>query len=157
MLVGLTAAVQEPAIDDFQSDTLRSSYGTWFEGCASEGCGCGIPPGLLVDSQGKPVPYVALNVQNTGIRDEKLERPLKDDSLLGMFANGQNCGRWIEIEFQQNCEGYGADAHIDPPDICGVNPYEEDVMTNFQDDKWTGLPGCSYRDIIRCASSTTLQ
>lgn len=150
-------AEQAPAIDDFHSDDLRMSFGTWFEGCASEGCGCGVPPELLVDSNGKPVPYVALNVQNTGIRDEKLERPLAADSeFLGMYANGQNCGRWIEIEFRANCEGFGSDAHIEPPSICGLNPHEEDLLQNFEEDEWTGALCLLCMRCMHCHSYSCL-
>jgi hypothetical protein len=102
-------------------------------------CGCGIPPELLEDSDGFPVPYVALNVQNTGILDDALARPLKEGSdFMGMFNNGINCGRWIEITFMENCVGKGNSLVGEPPMVCGANAYNGDPLASFQPDQYTG-------------------
>jgi hypothetical protein len=53
---------------------------------------------------------------------------------MGMFQNGKNCGRWVEITFTSNCVGHGHDSHKEPPDICGVNPYEQDVESHYKAD-----------------------
>jgi hypothetical protein len=43
---------------------------------------------MLKDSNGKPLPFVALNT-------------------MGPFDEGSNCGRWIEIDLGDNCHGAG--------------------------------------------------
>jgi hypothetical protein len=148
LLVSSVAGLQEAPIKDFTGTETRESLGTWFEACAAASCGCGLPPELLKD-----VPYVALNVQNTGISDDALARPLPAPAgaaQLGMFDNGGNCGRWVEITFLENCVGHGHDAQTDPPSICGVNPYEEDPLVNYEQVSW---PGCSSVCGVQAARS----
>jgi hypothetical protein len=133
-----SSSIQHAPLEDLTSPVARYAYATFFEGCYAEGCGCGIPPELLKDMDGKPIPYVALNVQNTGIRDEKLMRPLTQDSQLGLYNNGRNCGRWVQITFQANCAGQGNDAFSDPPTVCGKNPFESNPLENYQVDQHCG-------------------
>lgn len=134
-----SVAFQSPPIDEFTEPGSVLAFTTFFDGCAAEGCGCGIPPALLKDKAGAPIPYVALNVQNTPIHDGPLTRPLPDDSpQKGMYDNGLNCGRWIKITFLEDCVGYGNDAHSEPPSLCGVNPNEENPLVNYGPDQWTG-------------------
>lgn len=92
-----------------------------FEGCSERGCACGVHPDLLVDEAGNRIPYVALNVQNTDIRDEKLARPLGDDQMgnMGMYHDGRNCGRWVSIRFGDACANARNDPFADPPLVCG--------------------------------------
>ena len=77
------AAQQEPRITDYTSGKKRESLSTVFEGCGEESCGCGLPRDLI-----KGVPVVALNVQNTGLVDDKLPRPIEDPEIVGTFYNG---------------------------------------------------------------------
>lgn len=95
---------------------------------------------LLKDKKGRPVPYVALNVQNTPIRAEKLPRPLDaDDARMGVYHNGANCGRWVEITFGENCVGHGNDAFSQPPIVCGRDANNGDPLVNFEEDSFSGL------------------
>ena len=65
-----------------------SAHGTYFHGMGIPIGGCGVPPSLAVDDNGKALPYVALNTNSE-------------------FSNGINCGRWVEITVKENCEGSG--------------------------------------------------
>lgn len=114
-----------PPIQDLQSTTLvRDSYSTWFDGCGQQACGCGIPPELLKDNGGKTVYHVALNVQNTALNAGHLQRPVPaaQAGQTGMWRDGKNCGRWVEITLLEDCLGLGL-TPSDPPDVCGVNPF----------------------------------
>ncbi|MBF0442147.1 MAG: hypothetical protein HQK54_09595, partial [Oligoflexales bacterium] len=63
--------------------------------------GCGVPQ-QNVESQH----YVALNVQDTpGVYNEYLTRPITEKGKLGLFANGLNCGRWVEVTIGDECVG----------------------------------------------------
>jgi hypothetical protein len=132
-------AWEQPVIEDFFNESPRGAFSTLFEGCQAQMCACGVPPELLQDEEGNPVPFVALNVQNTDMLDAVIDRPYPEDSgKVGMFINGRNCGRWIEITFLENCNGWEHEAHHDPPGICGVNAYEVDPMTNYNRDGYSG-------------------
>ena len=86
------------------------------------------------------MPYVALNVQNTAVRDEKLPRPLEEgDARMGLYLNGRNCGRWVEITFGPNCVGHGNDAFSEPPLVCGRDALAGDPLVNFEEDALTGM------------------
>lgn len=131
-----------PPIQDFSSvSLLRESYSTWFDGCGQQACGCGVPPELLKDENGKTVYHVALNVQNTAINSPHLQRPVPaaQSDEMGLWENGKNCGRWVEIEFQEDCLGLGLTAS-NPPDVCGVNPFFENPLEQpeFKSDGLTG-------------------
>ena len=56
-----------------------------------------------------------------------------------MFYNGKNCGRWIEIEFNEDCLGLGLTTSS-PPEICGVNPFEQSPLDepSYQRDQLSG-------------------
>jgi hypothetical protein len=121
-----------PPITDFTSSLPRQAFATYFDGCNSEGCGCGVPPELLSDAVGQPVPYVALNVQNTPIDVAKLSRPIPQISPeRGMYNNGENCGRWVEIIYRENCVGHGHDVHSSTPIVCGVNALAGNPFANY--------------------------
>lgn len=119
-----------PPIQDFNSVSLeRESYSTWFDGCGQQACGCGIPPELLKDQNGKTVYHVALNVQNTAIDAAHLRRPVPaaQSGQMGLWENGKNCGRWVEITLLEDCLGLGL-TPSSPPDVCGVNPFFENPL-----------------------------
>lgn len=85
---------------------------TWFSGLGSPYGGCGVPQGNL-DSQN----FVALNVQNTpGNYSTYLSRPIvaQDASEIGMFSNGLNCGRWVQVTIGNNCTGINDGAPNEP-------------------------------------------
>lgn len=77
---------------------------TWFSGIGGTSYGgCGVPQADL-DSQN----FVALNVQNTpGDYSTFLPRPIpaQDASEIGMFNNGLNCGRWVQVTIGNFCTG----------------------------------------------------
>jgi hypothetical protein len=77
---------------------------------------------LLKDKDGKRILHVALNVQNTALNAANLPRPITDAKRMGMWYNGKNCGRWIEITLKEDCLGLTL-TPSDPPSICGVNPF----------------------------------
>lgn len=137
-VVGARRLLANPPIADLSSAAGRMAYATYFDGCYSEGCGCGVPPELLVDLNGAPVPYVALNVQNTDIYTGPVTRPISDKGTLGLYNNGKNCGRWVEITYGDNCVGHGHDVKANPPIVCGVNAFKDSPLQNFQPDEKSG-------------------
>lgn len=80
---------------------VYTGVATDFEALGSPYGGCGVPA-ELVDSDH----FVALNVfnrPNTGAQD--YTRPLKENDtvLMGQFANGMNCGRWVKVTIGADC------------------------------------------------------
>ena len=75
---------------------------TWFTGLGSPYGGCGLPQSAL-DSQN----FLALNVQNSPGVYTNLPRPIPtvDASEIGMFDNGLNCGRWVQVTIGNYCTG----------------------------------------------------
>jgi hypothetical protein len=85
---------------------------TWFSGLGSPYGGCGVPQANL-DSQN----FVALNVQNDpGNYSTYLTRPItaQNASAIGMFSNGLNCGRWVQVTIGNNCTGINDGAPNEP-------------------------------------------
>ncbi|MBO0869520.1 MAG: cellulose binding domain-containing protein [Micromonosporaceae bacterium] len=74
---------------------------TWFTALGQPYGGCGLPQANL-DSQN----FVALNVYNTPNDYNFYPRPLPDgDPKIGMWNNGHNCGRWVQVTIGDNCTG----------------------------------------------------
>ena len=75
---------------------------TWFSGLGSPYGGCGLPQ-ANVDSQN----FLALNVQNSPGNYNNLPRPIPaaDAAEIGMFDNGLNCGRWVQVTIGNYCTG----------------------------------------------------
>ena len=75
---------------------------TWFSGLGSPYGGCGLPQ-ANVDSQN----FLALNVQNSPGNYSDLPRPIPaaDAAEIGMFDNGLNCGRWVQVTIGNYCTG----------------------------------------------------
>jgi len=84
---------------------------TWFSGLGGPYGGCGLPE-ANVDSQN----YLALNVQNSPGVYSDLPRPIPaaDASEIGMFDNGLNCGRWVQVTIGPNCTGVNDGAQNQP-------------------------------------------
>jgi hypothetical protein len=84
---------------------------TWFSGLGGPYGGCGLPE-ANVDSQN----YLALNVQNSPGVYSDLPRPIPaaDASEIGMFDNGLNCGRWVQVTIGNNCTGVNDGAQNQP-------------------------------------------
>jgi len=73
---------------------------TWFDGLGQPYGGCGLPQANL-DSQD----FVALNVFNTPNDYSFSTRPVPDAAKTGMWENGKNCGRWVQVTMGDNCTG----------------------------------------------------
>jgi hypothetical protein len=84
---------------------------TWFSGLGSPYGGCGLPQSAL-DSQN----FLALNVQNSPGVYSNLPRPIPaaDASEIGMFDNGLNCGRWVQVTIGNYCTGVNDGAPNEP-------------------------------------------
>ena len=86
---------------------------TWFSGIGGTSYGgCGVPQAYL-DSQN----FVALNVQNTpGDYTTMLSRPISSQfaSEIGLFDNGLNCGRWVQVSISDYCTGINDGAQNEP-------------------------------------------
>ncbi|MGH3121367.1 MAG: hypothetical protein ACRDND_10140 [Streptosporangiaceae bacterium] len=84
---------------------------TWFSGLGSPYGGCGLPQADL-DSQD----FLALNVQNSPGVYSDLPRPIPaaDASEIGMFDNGLNCGRWVQVTIGDYCTGINDGAPDEP-------------------------------------------
>jgi hypothetical protein len=74
---------------------------TWFTGLGAPYGGCGLPQANL-DTQD----FIALNVYNTPNDYNFYPRPLPaGDPKIGMWNNGHNCGRWVQVTVSDNCTG----------------------------------------------------
>jgi hypothetical protein len=85
---------------------------TWFSAIGSPYGGCGITETAL-DS----LNYIALNVQNSpGDYTSFYPRPLDSThtSVIGLWNNGHNCGRWVKVTIGDNCTGGNDGAQNQP-------------------------------------------
>ncbi|HLG79166.1 MAG TPA: cellulose binding domain-containing protein [Ktedonobacteraceae bacterium] len=85
---------------------------TWFSGLGGPYGGCGVPQ-ADVDSQN----FVALNVQNDpGDYSTFLTRPISAQYVndIGMFSNGLNCDRWVQVTIGNYCTGVNDGAPNEP-------------------------------------------
>jgi hypothetical protein len=73
---------------------------TYFDGLGSPYGGCGLPQAQL-DTQN----FVALNVYNTPGDYSFYPRPVTDAAKVGMWNNGLNCGRWVQVSIGDYCTG----------------------------------------------------
>ncbi|MFJ4966466.1 hypothetical protein EES43_03045 [Streptomyces sp. ADI96-02] len=77
---------------------VYSGVGTHFDKTGDAGGGCGVPPAQIESKD-----FVALNVYDTpGKFEANLPRPAPD-SIRGVWDNGLNCGRWVEIKLDDFC------------------------------------------------------
>jgi hypothetical protein len=78
-----------------------NSYATHFDGIGYPYGGCGVPENLVEHPH-----YLALNVQKTpNDYGTYLTRPIGDQSRVGMFNNGKNCGRYARVKLGRFCTG----------------------------------------------------
>jgi hypothetical protein len=83
---------------------------TWFDSLGQPYGGCGLPQANL-DSQN----FVALNVFNTPHNYGGLPRPLPaGDPRIGMWNNGLNCDRWVQVTIGDFCTGTNDGAPNEP-------------------------------------------
>jgi Cellulose binding domain len=102
LLTLLFAQSPAGAIDVSGTPTPVTGNATWFSGLGSPYGGCGLPQSAL-DSQN----FLALNVQNSPGNYTNVPRPISaaNASLIGMFDNGLNCGRWVKVTIGNFCTG----------------------------------------------------
>jgi hypothetical protein len=105
------AQLPASAIDVSGTPSPVTGNATWFTGLGSPYGGCGLPQANL-DSQN----FLALNVQNSPGVYTNLPRPIPaaDASEIGMFDNGLNCGRWIQVTIGNYCTGTNDGAPNEP-------------------------------------------
>ncbi len=91
--------------------TPVTGNGTWFTGLGQPYGGCGLPQANL-DSQD----FVALNVFNTPGDYSYSTRPVPatDSSKIGMWNNGLNCGRYVQVSIGNYCTGVNDGAQNQP-------------------------------------------
>jgi hypothetical protein len=84
---------------------------TYFDGLGQPYGGCGLPQAVL-ESQN----FVALNVFNTPHDYTFYPRPLPPSqaSKIGLFDNGHNCGRWVQVTMGDLCTGINDGAQNQP-------------------------------------------
>lgn len=84
---------------------------TYFDGLGQPYGGCGLPQSVL-ESQD----FVALNVYNTPGDYTFYPRPLPASQAdkIGMWNNGRNCGRWIQVTVSDYCTGINDGAPNQP-------------------------------------------
>ena len=107
----LLAQVPASALDAGGTPSPVTGNATWFTGLGSPYGGCGLPQANL-DTQN----FLALNVQNSPGNYTSLPRPIPaaDASEIGMFDNGLNCGRWVQVTIGNYCTGINDGAPNEP-------------------------------------------
>jgi hypothetical protein len=107
----LLAQLPASAIDVSGTPSPVTGNATWFSGLGGPYGGCGLPQASL-DSQN----FLALNVQNSPGVYTNLPRPIPaaDASEIGMFDNGLNCGRWVQVTIGNFCTGTNDGAQNEP-------------------------------------------
>jgi Cellulose binding domain len=107
----LLAQLPASAIDVSGTPSPVTGNATWFSGLGGPYGGCGLPQANL-DSQN----FLALNVQNSPGNYTNLPRPIPaaDASEIGMFDNGLNCGRWVQVTIGNYCTGVNDGAPDEP-------------------------------------------
>lgn len=75
---------------------------TYFDGLGQPYGGCGLPQANLETQN-----FIALNVYDTPRDYGNYPRPLTGADLakLGMWNNGRNCGRWVQVTVSDYCTG----------------------------------------------------
>jgi hypothetical protein len=101
---GPTPSPSGPTPTPTPSGSQYTGFATWFSGIGGTSYGgCGLAQADL-DTQY----FVALNVQNTpGDYTSMFPRPITGANLskIGLFNNGLNCGRWVQVVIGNDCNG----------------------------------------------------
>src|SRR3984893_2179061 len=83
---------------------------TWFDSLGQPYGGCGLPPPALDRPD-----FLPLNVFNTPRNYGFFPRPLPaGDPKIGMWNNGHNCGRWVQVTISDFCTGTNDGAQNQP-------------------------------------------
>ncbi len=90
------------ALDTNDVTTPVTGNATWFSGLGGPYGGCGMTQDALETQD-----FVALNVYNTPGNYDFYNRPLTGADLtrMGMWDNGHNCGRWVQVTIGDYCTG----------------------------------------------------
>ncbi|MFJ1911356.1 cellulose-binding protein [Streptomyces sp. NPDC088147] len=79
-----------------------AGVGTWFDKVGDAGGACGVPPAEIESKN-----FVALNVWDmpNDFAGNPSPRPIPADksTIKGMYDNGLNCGRWVQIKLSDFC------------------------------------------------------
>jgi Cellulose binding domain len=99
------------ALDTTGTPAPVTGNATYFSGLGSPYGGCGLPQADL-DTQN----FLALNVYNTPgyYGSEPRPIPASDASIMGMFDNGLNCGRYVQVTIGDYCTGTNDGAQNEP-------------------------------------------
>lgn len=99
------------ALDVTGGSTPVTGNATWFTSLGSPYGGCGLPQAQL-DSQN----FLALNVFNTPGNYGSFTRPIPASAAatMGMFDNGLNCGRYVQVTVGDYCSGTNDGAQNQP-------------------------------------------
>jgi expansin (peptidoglycan-binding protein) len=102
LLLALIPTLVANALSTSSTPTPVTGNATWFDALGAPYGGCGLPQANL-DSQN----FVALNVYNTPGDYNFYPRPLAGDNLskMGMWDNGHNCGRFVQVSISDYCSG----------------------------------------------------
>ncbi|MBN1174312.1 MAG: cellulose binding domain-containing protein [Micromonosporaceae bacterium] len=74
---------------------------TWYDALGVPYGGCGMTQDALETQN-----FIALNVYNTPKDYVYYQRPMPEgDPKIGMWDNGHNCGRWVEVAIGDYCTG----------------------------------------------------
>jgi hypothetical protein len=115
----LAAGLPAVAANGILADTGNA---TWFDGLGQPYGGCGLPQSAL-ESQD----FVALNVYNTPGDYNFYPRPLPPSMAdkIGLWDNGRNCGRWVQVSISDFCTGTNDGAPNQP--FCRNGSYVADA------------------------------
>jgi hypothetical protein len=107
----VAAPAPASALDVAGTPTAVTGNATYFSGLGSPYGGCGLPQADL-DTQN----FLALNVYNTPgyYGSEPRPIPASDASITGMFDNGLNCGRYVQVTVGDYCTGTNDGAQNEP-------------------------------------------
>jgi expansin (peptidoglycan-binding protein) len=102
VLLAIIPTIVANALSTSSTPTPVTGNATWFDSLGAPYGGCGLPQANL-DSQN----FVALNVYNTPNDYSFYPRPLTGDNLakMGMWDNGHNCGRFVQVTISDYCTG----------------------------------------------------
>ena len=88
-------AVEAPVTDPVTGNA------TWYDSLGSPYGGCGMTQAALETQN-----FIALNVYDTPLDYVYYQRPMPaGDPKIGMWNNGHNCGRWVEVSIGDYCTG----------------------------------------------------
>jgi len=102
VVVIVAATLPANAITVDSTPTPVTGNTTYFDGLGQPYGGCGLPQSNLETQN-----FIALNVFNTPGDYNFYPRPLTGANLskMGMWNNGHNCGRWVQVTVGDFCTG----------------------------------------------------